>query len=127
MTPADSPQELESTQRSSVGAASPVDVPQSTIYNAVRDRLITRGWSQGCDTHSPGGALCLRGAIDDVVGAERRAGASGPALARAACMERHLRELASTSNLNHWNDARTRSFSDVTELLELAAFVFPDD
>ena len=31
------------------------------------------------------------------------------------------------AGVRSWNDARTRSFSDVAELLELAAFVFPDD
>jgi len=125
--PADSPQELDSARRSSAGATPPRAEPPTTVYNAVRETLITRGWSQGCATHHPSGALCLRAAIDDVVGANVRSGATGAVLGRAARMERHLRELAPTSNLDHWNDAQERSLSDVMELLALAAAVFPDD
>jgi hypothetical protein len=108
-------------------SAAPAEAPPITIYDAIRELLVERGWSQGCEQHAPGSRLCLRAAIDESVASTTAGGASGPALARAARVQRHLRELAPTSNLDHWNDSPERTVSDVLELLSLAALAFSDD
>jgi len=102
--------------------------PHKTVYDDIRALLVERGWAQGCRV---GGrrALCLREAVDLVVGVDEpdEEHAQGARLARSARIRRHLRELAGTSHLAAWNDEQGRTLDEVLELLAAAALAYPDD
>jgi len=86
--------------------------------------LEQRGWAQG---QSRRRRLTLDDAVDELLGTRSGQASSGEALAHAARVTAHLRQLSGASSLASWNDARTRRYDDVVELLEMAAVAFPDD
>ena len=102
---------------------SPALAPPST-YVALRHLLEQRGWAQG---QSRRRRLTLDDAVDELLGTRSGQASSGEALAHAARVTAHLRQLSGASSLASWNDARTRRYDDVGELLEMAAVAFPDD
>jgi hypothetical protein len=94
------------------------------LYVRVRARLALTGWAQGVERDRRG-AESLSTAVREVVAALE----STPArrAVREARARNHLRRLASTSNLDHWNDAPDRFRRDVDALLLDAAVAFPSD
>lgn len=104
--------------------------PAHTVYEDVRRVLLDRGLTRGRERNRRG-QLGLVGAIERAVstGDAQYDGrpADGARLARKARIARHLRELAGTSNLGSWVDARGRTIDEVLDLLALAAVAHPDD
>ncbi|MBV8951878.1 MAG: hypothetical protein JOZ99_13455 [Actinobacteria bacterium] len=104
--------------------------PPHTIYDDVRRVLVDRGLTRGRE-HTRRGQVGLAGAIEVALSQTGRrqqpAPREGARLAREARITRHLRELAGTSNLASWLDARGRSLNDVLDLLSLASVAFPED
>ncbi len=105
--------------------------PPHTIYDEVRRVIVDRGLTRGRE-HTRRGQVGLAGAIEVAVaeGAGVRQTPrprQGSRMAREARIARHLRELAGTSSLAAWIDARGRSLNDVFDLLTQAAVAFPED
>lgn len=94
------------------------------IYQALRDLLDQRGWSQG---HSTKGRLTLDAAVDELLRTRVGDPATGSELARAGRVVEHLRELSGAANLKSWNDADERRLEDVHLLLLLAGRAYPGD
>ncbi len=101
----------------------PVHAPPDT-YTALQRLLQERGWAQGSSRRR---RLTLDDAIDELFATRSGQPATGAALAHAARVTSHLRELSGGSTLASWNDASARRYDDVVELLEMAAIAFPDD
>jgi hypothetical protein len=95
-----------------------------SIYQELQVLIERRGWAQG---GSGGGRLSLDAAIDELLGTRSGDPATGPALARAARIARHLRELSGASSLASWNDDIDRRVTDVFELLAIAGRAHPAD
>jgi hypothetical protein len=96
-----------------------------TVYDQVLEALTSGGWVQGRNVHRT--RRSLTAAIDEVVGSVEGPGPKAAALARSARVRNHLCELAGTTNLVAWNDARERGFDDLATLLSMAAVAFPQD
>lgn len=94
------------------------------VYRALRTLLDQRGWSRG---RSGRGHLTLDDAVDELLGTRVGDPASGSALARAARITRHLRDLSGAATLASWNDAPGRRLDEVHELLDIAGRAFPTD
>jgi hypothetical protein len=118
---------LEIGPAESLVGAAPVlrTVDGTTVYDEVIEALRSGGWVQGRSVHRT--RLSLTAAIDLVVGSVDGPGPKAPSLARSARLRNHLCELAGTTNLIAWNDARERVFEDLTTLLSMAAVAFPED
>jgi hypothetical protein len=117
--------EHQSSLRSSRVERAPSRTAAPNTYVAAHALLATRGWCQGQD-ETRDGRLSLRRAVEVTIdGADQ----DGPAasLARRALLLNRLRELASTTNLDAWNDDASRTADDVTTLLLHASTLYPDD
>lgn len=96
-----------------------------SVHRQVRALLEERGWAQG-RTRDRKGRVDLLGAVEAVLD-QFETDQPTRRLVRRARILNHLREMASTSDLAVWNDARGRTIAYVYKLLERAANAFPDD
>jgi hypothetical protein len=96
----------------------------ATVYAEISELLRSAGWARGAGRDSRG-RYSLREAVDSVVA--RAAWDAGEQAIRSARCCNHLRELAGTTNIDAWNDARHRRRDEVFALLSAAATLHPKD
>jgi hypothetical protein len=125
MDKSDGDLEIDPDQWVNDAAPVPRRVDDFTVYDEILALLGEGGWVQGRDVH--GTKRSLTAAIDQVVGLVEKPGPKAAALARSSRVRNRLGTLAGTTNLVDWNDARGRSFEDLSTLLSMAAVAFPDD
>jgi hypothetical protein len=116
-----------STDHPSSLARRPAHAPSNraaTVYADISELLRSAGWARGAGRDIRG-RYSLREAVDAVVA--RAAWDAGEQAIRSARCCNHLRELAGTTNIDAWNDARHRHRDEVFDLLSAAARLHPKD
>jgi hypothetical protein len=96
----------------------------ATVYAEIAELLRRAGWARGVGRDSRG-RYSLREAVDAVVATA--ATGAGERVGRSARCCNHLRELAGTTNIDAWNDARERRRDEVFSLLLAASRLHPKD
>lgn len=89
----------------------------ATDLRAIREHLVTHGWTQG-EMRSPDGRCCVLGAFDALLPFVARA--DGLVQRRQAVRRALWRVIPPAMEISDWNDAPGRTFADVLALLDQA-------